>query len=71
MTVVVASYGVPLPWKLVVAATFTDQAIIKSIKTLKSEEFILKDQGPLKIKKTSSGTMGNHKLSIDTTFDPY
>jgi hypothetical protein len=56
--------------KLVAATTFTDQATIKCIKALKTDIFSLKSRGPLKLKKTSSGTMASHKLLIDTTFDP-
>jgi hypothetical protein len=37
--------------KMVAAATFTDQATVKCIKTLKTRLCFLKSEGPLKFKK--------------------
>jgi hypothetical protein len=56
--------------KLVAATTTTDQATIKCMMTLKTDIYSLKSRDPLKLKKTSSGTMASKKLLIDTTFDP-
>jgi hypothetical protein len=36
---------------MVAAATFTDQATVKCIKTLKTRLCFLKSEGPLKLKK--------------------
>jgi hypothetical protein len=58
----------PLQHKFAAVSTLANHSTTKFIKTL----FLnLKGQGPLKFKKRSSGARGNHKLSIDTTFDTY
>jgi hypothetical protein len=50
--------------------TLTDQTAIKCIKMLKNIVSKFKGPKPFKLKKIFSDPMGNHKLSIDTTFDP-